>query len=38
MERVRHSISRPLYVVAIVLGMSAWIWGLAAGLQWLLSA
>lgn len=36
MRRTRQRIGRPLYVIAVLLAMSAWIWGLAAGFQWLL--
>ena len=37
MKSVRQRFSRPVYVLALFLTMSAWIWGLFVGLQWLLS-
>jgi hypothetical protein len=36
MNYIRHRVSRPLYVAAVFLVMSLWLWGLVAGLQWVL--
>jgi hypothetical protein len=33
MNHIRQRISRPLYLMTVFLAMSAWLWGLAAGLQ-----
>ena len=38
MTRIRKRLSRPLYIVALFVAMSAWIWGLVVGVAWLLNA
>jgi hypothetical protein len=37
MKYLRRRFSGPLYLFALFLSMSAWIWGLFVGLQWLLN-
>lgn len=38
MTFLRSRMARPLYLIALVVAMSAWTWGLAVGLQRLLGA
>jgi len=38
MTYLKNRLSRPLYLIAVLVAMSAWVWGLATGVYWLLNA